>query len=148
MRFTKITGTFIKFDGPQRVDTGVAYASQEFKLDQHEIIIKTFGHEKPIETRFILQAPDFLDFEANSDDPKIPVMTGRFFNSDYDECVVSASLPAQQLDINGVVTKLDQTYALSTKTLISTASGKIVGILQERVEIISEQAFEAAIRQH
>ena len=146
MKFTKISGTFIKFDDGQSLNTGVAYASQELRIGQHEIIVKTFGHGKPIETRFSLQGPAFLDFVASSDDPKIPTMTGHFFSSDYEECIMSAILP-QNLTVNGVVTKVDQSHAISTKTLTDNASGKIVGIVQERVELISEDSFKAAIQE-
>jgi hypothetical protein len=145
LRFTKISGTFLKFDDGKRLDTGAAYASQDLRLDEHEIVVKTFGHGKQIETRFVLQGPGFLDFVATSDDSKIPVMTGHFFNSDYDECVVTAVLPDQKLSVSGVLTKLDQVHALSTKTLTDTTSGKIVGIVLERAELITEDAFNAAI---
>lgn len=147
MRYTKIVGTFLKFENGQRLDAGIAYASQELKLDQNEIIVRTFGHGKPIETHFRLQGPKFLDFVATSDDPAIPEMTGHFLNSDYDECIVSASMPSQGVNVSGVVTKLDQANALSTKTITDLTSGRVVAILQERVEIISEESFKAATDQ-
>ena len=57
---------------------------------------------------------------------------------------LSAMLNDDTIRINGVVTKLDQSNALRTKTLTEVASGKIVGIVQERIEIISELEFRAS----
>jgi len=146
LRYTKISGTFVKFDGGQRVEIPIAFSSQDLRFERHEIVVRTFGHGKPIETTFRLQAPEFLDFVASSDDSKIPEMSGHFFNVDYEECVFSASLPEQKVYVSGILTKLDPSHAISTKTLTSD-SGKIVAVLQERVELISEDAFRAAIQQ-
>ena len=147
MRYTKITGTFLKFDSGQRLDTGVSYASQELRINQHELFVRTYGNGKQLETRFELQEPVYLNFVAKTDDATIPDMTGHFFNSDYEDCILSAELPNQKVSVSGVVTKLDQSHALSTKTVTSTSTGKVVGVLQERIELVSEGEFKAAINQ-
>jgi len=144
MKYTKISGVFLKFESGERLETRISYASQEMRLEQHEIIVRTFGNGKIIETHFALQGPKFLDFIAKSDDPKIPDMAGHFFNSDYEECILNARLPDQKVDVVGVVTKLDQSHAISTKTVTDASSGKVVGIMQERIELIGETTFKAA----
>ena len=147
MKYTKITGTFLKFDGGQRIQTGTQYASQELKQADNKLIIRTFETTRVIETELMLAGPLSLDFSSKSDDPKIPLITGRFFDTNYEECVLNSKLPNQNISINGVVSKLDKDNALSTKTLTDSTSGKIIGIMEERVELISQEAFEQATSQ-
>jgi hypothetical protein len=147
MRYTKITGTFLKFESGKRLDTGVSYASQELRLVQHEFIVHTFANGKQIKTQFLLQGPHFLDFVAKTDDPSIPDMSGHFLNSDYEECILNATLPDQNVTVSGVVTKLDQLHALSTKIVTEITTGKVIGIMQEKIELISEDTFKTATNQ-
>jgi len=147
MKYTKISGTFLKFDGSQRIQTGVHYASQELKLADSKLVIRTFVPGNIIETEMLLDGPEKLDFKTTSDDPKIPVIVGTFFDSSYEECVMNSMLPEQKIAITGVVSKLDKDHGLSMKTLVDSTSGKVVGIMEERVELISREAFEKAISQ-
>ncbi len=144
MKYTKISGTFLKFDSGQRIETGVSYASQDIRPP--EIIAHTFANGKFLETVFELEGPGLLDFVARTNDSKTPDMIGHFFSSDYEDCVLSALIPEQKISVTGVVTKLDPTHALCTKTVSEISSGKIIGIMQERVELITEAEFNAATR--
>lgn len=144
MRYSKISGTFLNFATGQHLETGVSYSSQKLLPDQHELLTMTYESDRVIETRFILKAPEYLEFSSVSDDARIPVITGRFLNTDYEECVLKASLTDKKVDINGVVTKLDVKHGLSTKVL-TDSNGKTVGIMQERVELISEEDFKKAV---
>lgn len=145
MKYTKISGTFLKFDSSQRVQTGIHYASQELKLAEGKLVVRTFMAEKIIETELFLVGHQRLEFKTVSDDPKIPIMTGKFFDADYEECVMKSALPDQNIVIDGVVSKLDKDHGLSTKTLVDASSGKVIGIMQERVELISQEVFEKAV---
>lgn len=145
MKYTKIKGTYLNFQTGKKMETGILYSKQEQQLTGHRIIIHTYENGRVIETILTLQGPDFLDFESQSDDPRIPVITGRFLNTEYEESLLRSSLPDKKIDIHGVVTKLDDLHALSTKTLIDSSSGKVMGIMQEQVELISASAFKAAL---
>jgi hypothetical protein len=145
VKYSKISGTFLNFQNGQRISTGISYSSQEVRSAQKELVIKTYENNKVIETHLLLKGPKSLEFISQTDDPRIPVITGEFFNSDYEECILKSSLPDKQIDISGIVTKLDMKYALSTKTLIDSPSGKIAGIMQEQIELISETEFMAAL---
>lgn len=145
MKYSKISGTFLNFQTGQRIDTGVTYSSQELRSAQHDIVIKTYENNKIIETHLRLKGPKYLEFDSQSDDPRIPVITGEFLNSDYEECILKSTLPDKTIDIDGVFTKLDLKHALCTKTLTDSSSGKIVGMMQERVELISEADFKTAL---
>jgi hypothetical protein len=145
IKYSKISGTFLNFKNGQRVSTGISYSSQEFRPAQNELVIKTYENNKVIETHLRLKGPKSLEFTSQSDDPRIPVIAGEFFSSDYDECILKSSLPDKKIDIGGVVTKIDLNHALSTKTLTDSASGKITGIMQEQVELISEANFKNAL---
>jgi hypothetical protein len=144
MKYSKISGTFLNFQNGQRINTGISYSSQEFRSDQKELIIKTYENSKVIETHLILKGPKYLEFISRTDDPRIPAITGEFFNSEYEECILKSALPDKKIDIDGVVTKVDLKHALSTKAL-TDSSGKITGIMQEQVELISESDFKSAI---
>lgn len=144
MRYSKITGTFLKFGTGERLETGVSYAIQELHLDQNKIVAVTFTNGKRLETQFSLSGPGALTFTATSDDPSIPEMRGQFLNGDYDECILSASFPAQKLRVEGVVTKLDSIHALGTKIVTESTGGTLVGIMQEKIELISADTFRAA----
>ena len=146
MKYSKITGTLLKFEASQRLNTGLAYSSQETRAEDHKIIMITFENHKKIETVMKLEGTNFLDFTTHSDDPRIPMISGHFFNSDYEDCVLTATLPDQKLKVIGVVTKLDKTHGLSTKTLSNLSTGQTVGIMQERIELISVEEFEKATR--
>ena len=121
------------------------HSSQETKSERHQIVIRTYQNKNRIETILGLDAPDFLDFRSQSDDARIPVITGRFLNADYEECLMSSTMSDQNITISGVVTKLDDSHALSTKTLSDSSSGKVIGVMQERVELILELEFQAAL---
>ncbi len=146
MKYSKITGTLLKFDASQRFNTGISYSSQETKAEDHKIILITFENHKKIETVMKLDGTNFLDFTTHSDDPRIPMISGHFFNSEYEDCVLTATLPDQKIKVNGVVTKIDKTHAFSTKTLSDSSTGQTVGIMQERIELISSEEFEKATR--
>ncbi len=145
MKYSKITGTLLNFQNGQRMDTGVAYSSQETNSEKHQIVIRTYENKKIIETVLTLEGPDFLSFRSHSDDVRIPMITGRFWSSDYEDSVLSATLTDQKISISGVITKLDPLHALSTKTLTEISSGKVVGVMQERIQLISESEFKAAV---
>lgn len=144
MKYSKISGTYLNFLTGQRISTGVSYSSQEYRQAQHEVVITTYENSKVIETRLILSGPDYLEFSSQSDDARIPIITGRFFNSEFEDCILKSSLPEKKIEISGVVTKIDLNHALSTKTL-SDSSGKTVGVMQEQVELISEADFKTAV---
>lgn len=145
IKYSKISGTFLNFQNGQRINTGISYSSQQFDSDHKELVIKTYENNKIIETHLILKEPKFLEFTSRSDDPRIPVITGEFFSPDYEDCILKSALPDKKIDINGVVTKLDSKRAISTKTLIDSSSGKITGIMQEQVELISEAEFKSSL---
>lgn len=145
VKYSKISGTFLNFQNGKRISTGISYSSQEFRSTQKELVIKTYENNKVIETHLLLKGPKSLEFTSQSDDSRIPVITGEFFNSDYEECILKSSLPDKKVDISGVVTKIDLNHALSTKTLTDSSSGKITGIMQEQVELISEADFKNAL---
>ncbi len=67
-----------------------------------------------IKTVLTLKGPEFLEYKSKSDDPRLPVSAGRFLNT----------LPDKKLNVSGVVTKLDQRHALSTKTLTDVTLSK------------------------
>ena len=143
MKYSQITGTMLNFKTGERHETGTSFSSHEENTEKHIIIIRTFDNRRISETTLLLEAPDFLAFHSRSADPRMPVMTGRFWNSDHEECVLKATLSDQNIKIDGVVTKLDQTSALSTKTM-TDHSGSTVAIMQERVKLISETEFKRA----
>jgi hypothetical protein len=145
MKYSKISGTFLNFQTGQRVNTGISHSSQEFRQAQKELVIKTYENNKTIETHLLLKGPRLLEFISQSDDPRVPVITGEFFSSDYEECILKSSLPDKNISISGAVTKIDMKHALSTKTLTDSTSGKITGIMQEQIELISENEFKAAL---
>ncbi len=144
MRYMKITVTFLNFDTGERSNIGTTYASYDLRIKDHEIVAKTFEKGKALETRFHLQTPEYLNFVAKTNDPSIPEMRGRFLNSDYEECIMNADFIEQKLSVNGILTKIDQSHALSVKTMTNSLTGKVVGIVQEQVELISEEAFLTA----
>ncbi|MCB0369939.1 MAG: hypothetical protein KDD45_11015, partial [Bdellovibrionales bacterium] len=144
VKYSKISGTFLNFQNGQRISTGISYSSQELHSAQKELVIKTYENNKVIETHLLLKGPKSLEFTSRSDDPRIPVITGEFFSSDYEDCILKSSLPDKKIDISGVVTKIDLKHGLSTKTLTDSSSGKVTGIMQEHVELISEAEFKAA----
>lgn len=145
MKYAKIVGTFLNFQNGDRLGTGIQYSRQETKMTERQILIQTYENDRIINTIFALEGADLLDFTSKSDDPRIPVIKGRFLNSDYEESLINCSLKDKGIDISGVVTKLDQTHALSIKTLTESSSRKIVGVIQERIELISESAFKMAV---
>lgn len=145
VRYSKISGTFLNFQNGQRISTGISYSSQELRSDQKELVIKTYENNKVIETHLLLKGPKSLEFIGQSDDPRIPVITGEFFSSDYEDCILKSSLPEKNIAISGVITKIDLKHALSTKTLADSSSGKIMGIMQEQVELISETEFRTVL---
>lgn len=146
MKYTKISGAILDFRTGQRREEGVHYESHELKLAEHKILVHTYVENRVIETLFFLEDPDFLSFKTKSDDPMIPVITGRFLNADYEEGFLFSSLPEKKINISGSFTKLDPRHALSTKTLLDTTSGKIIAIVQERIELISESEFISATK--
>ena len=105
MKYSKISGTFLNFQNGQRIDTGTSYSSQYFDSDKKELVIKTYEHSKFIETHLMLKEPKWLEFTSRSDDPRIPVIIGEFFNTDYEDCILSSSLTDKNVDISGVVTR-------------------------------------------
>ncbi|MFL5815649.1 MAG: hypothetical protein ACJ763_18915 [Bdellovibrionia bacterium] len=145
VKYSKISGIFLNFQNGQRISTGISYSSQEFRSAQKELVIQTYENNTVIETHLLLKGPKSLEFISRSNDPRIPVITGEFFNSDYEECILKSSLPDKNISISGIVTKIDLKHALSTKTLTDSSSGKITGIMQEQVELISESEFKAAL---
>jgi hypothetical protein len=146
IKYSKITGTFLNFQNGQRIDTGISFSSQKLDSEQKVLIIKTYQNNKVIETHLILKGPKFLEFTSRSDDPRIPVITGEFFSSDFEDCILKSALPDKSIDIYGVVTKIDLNRAVSLKTLTDSATGKIIGIVQEQVELISEAEFKVALK--
>tara|TARA_B110001454_G_scaffold219204_1_gene252219 strand:- start:36611 stop:36964 length:354 start_codon:yes stop_codon:yes gene_type:complete len=114
MKYSKITGTFLDFQNGQRLDTGISFSSQKIDFKQKVLIIKTYESKKVIETHLILKGPRFLEFTSRLDDPGIPVVTGEFFSSDYEDCILKSGPPDKNIDINGVVTKIDRKHATST----------------------------------
>ena len=146
VKYSKISGTFLNFQNGQRISTGTSYSSQVFNLDQKELVIKTYVNNKVIETHLILEGPSFLNFTSRSDDPRIPVITGEFLNSDYEDCILKSYLSDKKIDISGVVTKIDAKHAISTKTLTDSLSRNITGIMQEQIELISESEFNTALK--
>jgi hypothetical protein len=147
VRYAKITGTFLNFQSGQRIPTGIQYSSQELKSGEHDVVIRTYENGKIIETHAALVAPDFLSFSSKSDDPRIPVITGRFLNLDYEESILNASLPDQKFNIAGAVTKLSDSSSISIKTLTDSSTGKVIAIMQERMDFISESEFKSATNQ-
>ena len=138
----------LNFESGKQFDTGVSYSSQETDLAQHKLTIRTYENKKVIKTVLTLEGTGYLKFRSQSDDPRIPVITGQYWSNDYEDCVLSTSLTDKNVKIDGVVSKLDSTTAISTKTLTNTVSGKIIAVMKERIELITESDFNAAIRNY
>jgi hypothetical protein len=145
MKFTKIVGTYLNYQTGKRLETGVQYSSQEINFLNHQVFIHTYENGKIISTVLTLEGDNFLDFKSKSDDPRIPTITGRFLNSDYEESLLNCVLTDKNISISGVVTKTDAAHALSIKTLTDVSTGKILGIMHENIESISESLFKTAI---
>jgi hypothetical protein len=145
MKYSKIVGLFLNYETGKRIETGIQYSSQETNTADHQIVIRTYENGKVIITVLTLGGADFLDFKSQSDDRRIPKMTGRFLNSEYEESLITCVLTDKNINIAGVVTKLDAAHALSTKILTDIGSGKTLGVMQENIELISKSTFDSAI---
>ena len=145
VRFTKISGTILNFKDGQRIPTGTHYASAETDVAKKMILIRTHALGKIIESKLQLQGSDDLDFSILSDDSSIPIITGRFLNSDYEEGISAASMPGKNINVVGSLTKLNDLSAVSIKTLLDATSGKTIAVVQERIEQLSLAQFDQAV---
>lgn len=144
LRYTKLTGTFLMLKSGRHFETGTSYTRQVINKAQNEIMVETHSQGKTTTVHFELSPPDFLEFSARSIDSQSPALQGRFLNTNYDECFFFSNLPAQNAVVSGALTKIDADHAISTKT-VTSKTGEVLGILQDRIEVITKQEFESHI---
>jgi hypothetical protein len=143
MKYVKTVNTFLNYGANLRQTAGGSYFTQDLKLEESRIDIRTFSGGKWIELQLLFDGPDKLDFKSVSSDPALPTMTGRFLDSRYEENISSTLIEDKKVVVTGTVTRLGESTAVSVKTITSLDTGKVVAVLQELIELITEAEFLA-----